>query len=268
MKQTIKTLSQQNIWRYFITLMLCSQMIYAQASIETHEPQPTTLSSLFKPATILDTLFGASTANYTFHSSAGTDTINYVQLSLCNSGCSVCNSPIQTITAASATSPITINTSGVPYHINTAALTAYLKTYGGFTTSGTYNIGLYVQSTTQNCNSNTSYCAKNTDSGSTKLCMQATYSGTAVTNITQVDNGSVTLDTSINQFVYIVDQGLRQVYYCTINNTNPSTGALACTATTNQGVTSPNSISTATLSGAQYAYVTQITGSSDNIYYC
>ncbi len=233
-------------------------------STPLHAIPALTLPSLFKPMSRL----GSSTASYTFHSNGATDTINYVQLSSCtDTTCNTCNVPYQIITAASQTSPLTITSGGSTYGINLAALTSYLNTYAGFTSSATHHIGLYVQSASQNCSS--SYCSQNRDSVSQNLCIDATYSGSAVTNISQVDNGVVTLDAATAQIVYIVDSGNQAVYYCSIDGTNPSTGALSCTETSSTGLTSPWSIAIGTVSGVQYAYVMQ-TGvdPSDNIVRC
>ena len=147
-----------------------------------------TLSAFFKPISHNKTRFGVNSLHYIF-SGATADTINTIRL--CNATdatCGTCNTAFTLITAGTS---IPYSTGGTTYGVSAASVAAYLA--GQSMGNGSYNIGMYVQSSTANCSG--SYCSTNTGSNAHLLCMQATYSGGTVTALAQSDNGNAVLNT-------------------------------------------------------------------------
>ena len=127
-----------------------------------------TFSSLFRPVTQDDNLFGISSLSYTF-SGGTTDTINNVRLcQATDNTCSSCSTPFASISAGT---PIPFASSGTTYGIRHASIAAYLSSTGS--SAGSYSIGFYVQATNFNCSSSTAYCSTNSDPSSHVLCMHA-----------------------------------------------------------------------------------------------
>jgi len=155
----------------------------------TYPIKPLTLSSLFLPDSVGRASLTTDSVSYTFNGT-NSDTINYIQL--CNTEttdtyCTTCGTPYTTITTGTA----------IPYnvtkHISPAAIASYLSSNG--MAAGSYNIGMYVQSTGLTCSSGSAYCSTNQDSAGHKLCMQATYNGSTVTALSQSDAGATATTT-------------------------------------------------------------------------
>ncbi len=174
---------------YVLTFLLASFLPMAYA-VSSHHDERLALSTFFKPLGQDKKRLGISSLSYTF-SGATADTINMIRL--CNATdatCSTCNTNFTIITAGT---PIPYTTSGTSYGISATSVAAYLATQG--LPAGSYNIGMYVQSTTANC-SGSDCCTNNDNAGMPHaLCIQATYSGGAVTALAQSDNGSAVLNT-------------------------------------------------------------------------
>jgi hypothetical protein len=174
---------------------LFSSILLSFAAI-AHATEPTlnnflTLSEFFKPIKQDKKQLGtASSLSYTF---TGQNAGSINTLRLCkatDNTCSSCNTAFTVITAGT---PLTYPQSPATqtYRIPPASVAAYLASQSF--SSGTYNIGWYVQSSTADCSSN--YCSSNQDSTGHVLCMQATYNSGTVTSLTQSDNGTVEVNT-------------------------------------------------------------------------
>ena len=174
---------------YLSAALILNGAPIAHATPLPPEDERLTLSALFKPISHDNTRFGVSSLHYTF-SGAISDTINTIRL--CNATdatCGTCNTAFTIITAGT---PIPYSTGGTTYGVSPASVAAYLASQS--MAAGSYNIGVYVQSSTSNCTG--SKCSTNTGSNAHLLCMQATYSGGAVTALAQSDNGNAVLNTA------------------------------------------------------------------------
>lgn len=198
-----------------ITILLTSIQFIHAAKLSDTSTKSLTFSSMFRPKAQGESFLGISSLSYTF-SGTTADSINYVRLcQATDNTCSSCNTPFASITAGT---PIPFASSGTTYGINPASIAAYLSSTDS--SAGSYNIGLYVQSTSFNCSSSTAYCSTNSDSSSHALCMQATYSGTSVTALAQSDNGQVILNVASVPFAYVTNNanGVKTVLKCPISN--------------------------------------------------
>lgn len=246
-----------NLQNLFLTVtMLLSgiQLTYAATPSDTskkiaiHSGKSLTLSSMFKPLTQNQDFFDASSLSYTFSGSIS-DTINYVRLCKATDGtCSSCNIPFRVINSGT---PIPYSTSGTTYGVSPTSIAAYLQ--GGGLTAGSYNIGVYVQSTSFNCSSSSAYCSTNQGTNTQLLCMQATYDGTNVTTLTQSDNGQALLGTSAVPFAYVCNSNsVSTVSKCPVN----SDGTLGtCTDSGNSGTAFNNPFGIAFNPPGTFAYV-------------
>ena len=180
---------------YLLAALLLSLVPIAHAK-PSIEDKKLTLSAFFKPINQDKIRFSISPLSYIF-SGTTADTINTIRL--CNATdatCGTCNTSFTIITAGT---PIPYSTGGTQYAVSAASVAAYLASQSF--ADGSYNIGMYVQSSTANCSG--SYCSTNTaysltppNNPSSLLCMQATYSGGAVTTLSQSDNGNAVLNTA------------------------------------------------------------------------
>ncbi|OYV56738.1 MAG: hypothetical protein B7X00_00105, partial [Legionella sp. 21-45-4] len=147
------------------------------------------LSSLLQTHQSSSKIQAGDFLSFTFNgSSAGN--INYLQLCTASSGtdCTTCNTNITPITSGTA---LPYASGGTTYGMNTSAIAAYLTQNSA--SSGTYYIGLYVQSQELACNSGASYCSSNADTAGGRLCFSVDYDAStpAASNLALVNNTGV-----------------------------------------------------------------------------
>lgn len=209
------------------------------------------LSDVLQPLTTSDYL-NITPASYTF-SAATAGSINYIRLCIAtNNTCSSCAAPFTAITMGT---PVPYSISGTTYAVSASSLAHFLNESAQ--SAGTYNIGLYVQSSGFNCSSATGYCSTKQDSNNHNLCMQAIFDGTTVSSVSQSDNGFAVLNTTVIPYVYVDNSNVNSntVTQCTIT----ASGGLTLCNTTGSGFGSPQG--NAVTVNATFAYIANNTGS-------
>lgn len=226
----------------------CASLARGEVVISKQPGHPTD-EPLFSPKQLM-----SGSAHYTFIAPTTSSSIDFAELCYsANSNCSVCGPPMMTIRSGTAAS---YTTAGTTYGIRPAAIAAYLQSIG--VSSGTYYIGLYVQSKTLDCASSASYCGSSGDSSSATLCMTAAYDGSSVTSLSQSDNGSVTLNVASTQFGYLSDSTTSSIYRCVLATGDgkfSSCTQLDRTATGSPTSWSPFAVDFSRRGTTQYAYV-------------
>jgi hypothetical protein len=230
-------LSRIELFLLLIALMLNAPFIYATEKVPgvtkeysaTNYPPgtPLTLESVFTPA-ISSHLFVPGAVTYTFSSGIGgqDDAINRISFCLGgNATCSTCNVPTLTLTAGT---PLPYTLAGTTYGISPDAINAYLNASGFLT--GTYYIGLDVQSQDFTCNTLSAYCSTNLDSTAQPLCIEAQYDSVTPgnTTLTRIDSGTAELTIAKTLYAYVSD-GSGSVYQCAVDAAGELSGT--CTAT-------------------------------------
>lgn len=249
----------KNLIKYLLLLTsLVTQALYAH----TPTRSPLSLSSFYLPA---DTRLALG-ASYAFTGSSSGH-INYIKLcQATDNTCSSCKAPYTVINQGTPISYPQI------YSVNPLSYAAYIKnSIQPSDGTGTYYIGMYVQSEETACNSNTSYCSTDRDSGNHFLCVAANATTTggvvSINSLTQEDNGTVNLNipTAVNQHAYVIQQANSMILLCMINDTNGNLNT--CGSTTTPAGTlwsTPQAIAFANKSltgNTQYAYITDTAGS-------
>jgi len=182
--------------KQYIALILLLP-IYNAHSLSSHKPQkksiaPLTLSSFFVPVTKSKQV---SPVTYTFSGPSE----NYIKnIRLCfatDNTCGTCNTGFTFITTGT---PIHYTTTGITYGIPMNSIAAYLVSKG-ISSTGNFNVGMYVQSENTDINCSNTYCSTYTDTTTPTpnvLCMQAVFDGDTftVTSLTQSDNGHADLN--------------------------------------------------------------------------
>ena len=187
------------IMRLIKYLLLLSSLIMQALYAHTPTQSPMTLSSFFMPAGA-GLKLGVSSASYAFTGSSSGH-INYIKL--CQATDNTCGSCQALYAVMNTGTPIPYPNT---YGVNPLSYAAYIQNnIQPSDGTGTYYIGMYVQSEETACNDNTSYCSTDhdyPDSGNHFLCVaaNATTSGgvVSINSLTQEDNGTVNL-TSLQQ---------------------------------------------------------------------
>jgi hypothetical protein len=197
------------------------------------------INDLFKPLTFGTNLTDGSSATYTFSGSPGStaDYINYVQLcEATESTCSSCGAPYATYKMLTSNNGIPYDTAGTAWNIQASAIQNYLTNNHGLGESGTYYLGLYVQSQDLVCNSNQSYCSTNQDESGANLCMQAVSDGSSTT-LTREDNGIAVLSKNTTPYLYVNNGNTTGTNANTTSVCPASATPFACTTSNNSGST-------------------------------
>ena len=237
----------KNIGLFILMFISSIQSSFAEKSLA--------LDTFFKPTLQNESLLGVGSIDYTFSGSSA-DTINYIQLcKATDNTCSICGVPYTTITSGT---PLPYSTGGTNYRISPSSVQAYLST-NGFA-SGTYYIGMYVQSTNFKCPSSTptAYCSASKDSSTSPLCMQVVYVGSSVTELTRLDNGNVLLNTLASPYAYVTAQD-NTISKCPVN----ADGSLGtCVSAGNTGATVNGPWSIAVNPSNTMAYIANLAGNN------
>jgi len=174
--------------KFLLTVLVILSTVHAARAATTALLDILTIPSFFKPITDKESASKElSPVTYTFTGSLGTDAVGYIRLcTATDNTCSTCTTGFVVIDTGT---PLIY---GTTYGVPAASMAAYLAHQGY--PAGSYNIGMYVQSSTTSASCGGTYCSTDEDtSGTHLLCMQATYSGGVVTNPAQTDNKNANL---------------------------------------------------------------------------
>jgi DNA-binding beta-propeller fold protein YncE len=137
-----------------------------------------------------------------------------------DNSCTSCGAPFYKTATFIDGVPMPYGTNGTTYALPASTIAAYLAATGAG--PGIFHIGMTLRSQGFGCSAGAAQCTTDTDTSAQRLCIQATYTGGAVTGMTQFDNGVAILDVPKVPHAYVANLTNNTISLCSID----SSGAL------------------------------------------